>query len=89
MHPPGNGATTTVNGRAYKGVAGTPVTVPDFDSNALEANGWVLVAAGGTGATATRPANPTRGTEFNDTTVGALIRFDGKTWRNAVTGGAV
>ncbi len=89
MHAPGNGATTTVNGRTYKGVAGTPVSVPDFDADMLEANGWIKTAPGGTGTTAARPTAPKVGTEYHDTTVGAIIKWDGKAWRNVMTGASV
>jgi hypothetical protein len=90
MHPPGAGKTTTVvNGRAYTATPGTPIAVPDFDAFELEANGWVVTAAGGTGTTAQRPASPAVNTQYHDTTVGAIVKWDGKAWRNVLTGAAV
>ncbi|MEW5882275.1 MAG: hypothetical protein AB1761_17775 [Pseudomonadota bacterium] len=85
----------TVNGRSYVGTLGTVYDVPDHDADALEANGWTRVEAVGT--TAERPnftATPagaalSAGRRFLDTTVGALIVWDGATWRNPATGAAV
>lgn len=88
MHPPSSGTTsTTVNGRTYKGTAGTPIPVPDFDAAMLEANGWINTGYAGT--TAQRPTAPALGAKFQDTTVGAQIVWDGKTWRHATTGASV
>jgi hypothetical protein len=78
--------TMTVNGRTYSASAGVPIDVPDFDAQVLKANGWYISAAGGVGATPARPASPTKGTRFLDTTLGLEIAFDGKVWRNATTG---
>lgn len=89
MHAPASGATTTVNGRKYVGVAGTPQNVPDFDATALEANGWIITAPGGTGTTAQRPAAPAVGLQYHDTTVAAIVKWDGKAWRNVLTGASV
>ena len=89
MHPPASGNTThIVNGRKYVGVAGTPQSVPDFDAAALEANGWTNAGTGGT--TAQRPTTGLfPGLEYNDTTVGAMVKYDGKVWRHATTGASV
>lgn len=89
MHAPGNGnGKLTVNGRAYNGVAGTPIPVPDFDAAVLEANGWVRCDE--TGTTAQRPTTGLFvGRKFNDTTVGAQVFWDGKAWRHATTGTGV
>ena len=87
--PPAIGETRTILGRTYVGVPGTPVDVPDADAFVLAANGWTMSAKGGVGATAARPVNPDKGTEFIDTTVGAHIKFDGKVWRNSTTHAAV
>ena len=76
----------TVNGRAYTCAVGSSITVPEFDALELEANGWVGEQGG---ATATRPANPAKGQQFLDTTLGYIIKFDGKVWRNLATGAAV
>lgn len=87
--------TTTVNGRSYAGVPGTPQDIPDFDADKLGANGWVIVAP--SGPTASRPTNRTTsapyiagvGFEYFDTDLNALIFFDGLVWRNPVTGASV
>jgi hypothetical protein len=87
--PNSNPITTTVNGRTYSTTAGTPLDVPDFDALALKANGWHISAMNGVGATTVRPANPTKGMRFADTTLGVEIAFDGKNWRNPITGAVV
>lgn len=81
----------TVNGRTYTAPVGATIDVPDFDALVMKANGWTDVAhfAAGVGATATRPANPTKGMTYVDSTLGVVIQWDGKTWRNPVTGAAV
>ena len=90
MLPPATGnATHVVCGRTYVGVVGTPRDVPDFDAPVLQANGWQIADPHGSGATSTRPANPAKNTRFTDTTLGVSILFDGKVWRNPVTGAAV
>ncbi len=88
---PGNGGP----GRTLSGTPGSYLDVSDADAVILEANGWSRVAL--VGPTANRPpptglapafcANP--GTKYLDTTIGAVIVFDGATWRNPLTGGAV
>ena len=80
---------TTVNGRTYPTSAGTPLDVADFDAQVLVANGWHISAPGGVGTTVTRPANPTKGMRFMDTTLGVEITYDGKNWRNPTTGAIV
>lgn len=88
VHPPAGGNTSIrVNGRTYSTPVGTPIPAPDFDLPVLEANGWIAV--GLTGATAARPVTPPLKTTFMDTTVGAHIVWDGKTWRNSLTGASV
>ena len=92
MMAPNNIATSrTVNGRVYTVAAGGTVDVPDFDADVLEANGWIKAVAGvgGVGATAVRPANPTRHQEFYDTTLSTVVKFDGVSWRNPGTGAVV
>jgi hypothetical protein len=85
--------TMTVNGRTYTAAAGQPIDVPDFDGNALEANGWILVAP--SGPSSARPAGTLGmyaakpGVKFFDTTLDKLIEFDGAVWRDPSTGGAV
>lgn len=88
MYCPTTGnATLRVHGRVYTGVVGTPTVVPDFDAVRLEANGWIRV--GQTGATTARPATPYTGQFWEDTTLNIDIVWDGKTWRNSVTGASV
>jgi hypothetical protein len=62
----------------------------------LAANGWVKIAV--SGPTSARPTTnessgpyfvAARGLHFVDTTLGALIVFDGATSRNPITGAAV
>lgn len=79
----------TVNGRTYSSTNGAAIDVPDHDGFVMAANGWHNVAAGGSGATASRPVNPPRNTTFFDSTVGGLIVWDGAAWRNKTTGAAV
>lgn len=89
LMPPANGATTTVNGRTYTCAAGSTIDVPDWDALPLEANGWFIVAQHGANATTARPTNPVKNSTFLDTTLGFVIRFDGKVWRNPISGAAV
>lgn len=89
LPPNANPITTTVNGRPYSTTAGTPLDVPDMDAMVLQANGWHISAPGGVGTTTTRPANPTKNMRFADTTLGVEITFDGKAWRNSITGAVV
>lgn len=87
--PPATGANShTVNGRTYSAQPGAVLDVPDFDGAQLVANGWTQ-AGEGVGSTAQRPANPRRGMHFKDTTLGRIVVFDGKTWRDPATGTAV
>jgi hypothetical protein len=79
----------TVNGRTYTTTNGTAIDVPDHDADVMRANGWYAPAPGGSGATASRPTNVPRNTVFFDSTLSALIVWDGKTWRNKTTGAAV
>lgn len=87
-----------VNGRsyAYLTAPGQAVDVPDFDQVILAAN--VLIPIAPSGPTSARPStNPNTsppytagaGFHFFDTTLSALIVFDGATWRNPATGSAV
>ncbi len=89
MHPAPAAAyqALTINGRPYSGTPGTTQDVPDFDAAILEANGWSRAFE--VGPTSARPAAPTRGRFFHDTTVAAVIIYDGATWRNAITGASV
>jgi hypothetical protein len=91
MMPPADGlhGTITVNGRTYTCALGATVDVPDVDGLVMAANGWTLASVGGAGTTTSRPANPKKGDEFHDTTLGYTIRYDGKAWRNPTSGAAV
>ena len=96
LMPPSNGQNTTVvNGRTYVCTLGSTIDVPDFDADILESNGWTRTTSGGIGTTAQRPilnqAGGTAPKELNyyDTTLGYVIVYDGKTWRNPSTGAAV
>lgn len=95
MLPPSSGPnqTRTINGRTYAGAAGNVYDVPDFDAGGLEANGWI--GCGISGATSARPKVTdvpgllSPGLEFIDSTIGAVIRWDGAAWRNVLTGASV
>lgn len=89
--PPADGlhGSIVVNGRSYTCAAGSTIDVPDQDAKVMSANGWTVAAEGGVGATATRPASPTKGQTFHDTTLGYTIVWDGKAWRNPASGAAV
>jgi hypothetical protein len=85
--------TVTVNGRRYSGQPGSTLDPPDFDAGPLAANGWVDCSL--SGPTGSRPSSAVGvpalfvGLEFIDTTIGAVIRWDGASWRNVITGAAV
>jgi hypothetical protein len=95
LMPPASGAlqSITVNGRTYAAAPGAVVDVPDFDSTGLQANGWTLIAP--SGPTSARPSGALgpnaaiASFRFYDTTLGALIFYDGATWRSPVNGNAV
>jgi hypothetical protein len=92
IHAPVTGnQSITVNGRTYKTTPGNPITVPDFDAQVMEANGWILASANigvATGPTSGRPVKPPVNTHYQDTTVGYEILWDGATWRHTQTGAA-
>lgn len=75
---------TLQSGRVYSAAVGTAVTVPWFDAQVLISNGWTMFGWG-TGPTTSRPTgvNLTQGFMYYDTTVGAMVCYDGVTWRNA------
>ena len=91
LMPPSNGFNNpiTVNGRKYTCVADSTIDVPDADGQIMLANGWVTTAIGGANVTAARPVNPSINTQFHDTTLGKIIVWDGKKWRDYSTGAAV
>ena len=78
----------TANGHQYSCVAGSTIDVPDFDAAVLLANGWVNAINGSVGTTAQRPTRSLLGTNYLDTTISAVVVWDGKTWRDAITGAA-
>jgi hypothetical protein len=84
---PGGSSPTTVVifGRTYTCAVGSVITVPDADALVLMANGWIRSAVG-TGTTAQRPATPLVNQTFYDTTVGAVMVFNGKGWARHDTG---
>lgn len=92
--PPGDGLHNTikVNGRTYTGTVGSTLDVPDFDAAVMVSNGWLAVTAGATvGTTAQRPASPTNGMHYVDTTLSQIVIYDtkGKVWVNHISGAAV
>jgi hypothetical protein len=89
--PPADGLhpSIRVNGRDYTCALGSEISVPDCDGAVMLSNGWTAASSGGSGATAARPSNPGRGQHFHDTTLGFVIVFDGKVWRNPNSGAAV
>jgi len=90
LFPPETNISTTsqANGRSYSCAPGGFLDVPDFDAAVLQANGW-LKAADGVGATAQRPAKPTRGQSYHDTTLGMTVIYTAGAWRHPVTGASV
>jgi hypothetical protein len=88
--PPPNGpfSITLTGNRTLSTTAGQYIDVDAADAWAMAANGWVMLSRGGIGPTSSRLSSPYLGTQFTDTTVAAVIVWDGATWRNAVTGAA-
>jgi hypothetical protein len=90
--PPGDGLhnTIVVNGRTYTCALGSVITVPDFDGVVMVHNGWVNSSKNGADSTANRPTKALYvGYEFHDLTLSKYIKWDGKVWRDAITGAAV
>lgn len=85
--------TQTVNGRTYSVATNGTIDVPDFDAVVLLADGWINAAGGSalttSGPTGARPAKPSKGQTFHDTTLGVTIVHDQSNWRNPATGGVV
>jgi len=86
MHPSAvRNDTTKVNGRTYTSTPGSPILVPDFDAQGLEANGWINMGYGGT--TAQRPATGRFvGDTYQNTTLGYAQVWNGATWNHQTTG---
>ncbi len=102
MLPPADGKTyTLINGRTYNVAPGNVLDMLDHDAMVAAGNGWtpVLGLLAGmdaqVGTTAQRPGHASgdprarRGQLYIDTTVNAVIVWDGLAWRNALTGAAV
>ena len=87
--------TLTANGRSDTGTPGQVLDVPDFDAQILGACGWTCIAPSGPTSSrpttngSTAPYAAGKGTLFYDTTLGAMIVYDGATWRNPTNGAAV
>lgn len=86
--------TITVNGRVYTCNLGSTIDIPDHDAAVMAANGWH--SHGLVTTTAGRPtlasgANPVqiKGVPLIDSTLGAVVIFDGVQWRNMLTGAIV
>jgi len=85
---------TPANGRSYSIATGMQ-DVPDMDAQVLSANGWAVL--GMVGTTANRPKATDDdmamafgvGMRYIDTTLAAMIVWDGANWRNVATGAAV
>ncbi len=88
-----------VNGRSYSAAAGTYLDVPTEDGALLCANGWhpALTRGAQVGPATARPAAPGAAPFywsdkapriFIDTTLGAVVVWDGASWRNVLTGAA-
>lgn len=84
-------------GATYSTTVGVPLDVPEADVQFLEGQGWTAIGRGGhrgsawpayVGPTSERPtqAGPAQplyaGTQYIDTTLGAMIIWDGTTWRD-------
>ena len=86
--------TILVNGRTYTCAVGSTLDVPDHDAQVMSANGWH--SHGLVTTTAGRPAvsngaNPVyvKGAPLIDSTLSAVIFYDGAAWRNYLTGAVV
>jgi hypothetical protein len=77
--------------RKYTFTAGSFLDVPDFDAQMLAHAGHIIGASrsGSVGPTSGRPSAPGRGDQYTDTTVGAIIIFNGSSWVNSTTGAVV
>ena len=86
-----------VNGRSYDPTAAAYFDVPHQDASVLAANQWTDLGPVGTtsarppvqGPTSGNPHTATRGAMYVDTTIGAVIVFDGATWRSVLAAAAV
>jgi hypothetical protein len=100
--PPSNVQKQTMTvGNGSRTITGTPGNVFDiasFDAASLGANGWLDLFD--SGPTSARPVagiimNPGQtttlsvGAVFLDTSINAIIAWDGAAWRNVLTGASV
>jgi hypothetical protein len=74
-------------GHAYSAAPGSTVDAPSSHADVLTSNSWIR--AGRSSTTATRPTDQRVGEMIVDTTLGAVVIWDGATWRNPATGAAV
>lgn len=78
----------TVYGRTYNVAVGSTQDVPDQDAAQMVINGWH--SHGQVTPTASRPtAGINKGTAMIDSTLNAVILYDGTQWRNWLTGAVV
>ena len=89
--PPADGRAQSVwiDGKLYSSKAGRFVDAPATDALELVAAGWGFV--GPVGGTGDRPAatEATPGLAFLDTDHGGVVVWDGRTWRDPMTGETV
>jgi hypothetical protein len=85
--PPANRTTVTLaGGRTFTCAYGAAISVPNWVADQLEANGWQQVNAD---TTANRPTGIQAGFLFMDTTLGKVIKYNGKQWHDLLTGNIV
>jgi hypothetical protein len=77
----------SIEGRSYAPKSGAAQDVPLEDARILGRNGWLLVAR--SGAHSDRPELALRGELFLETGVEKLLQFDGRFWRDPITGAVV
>lgn len=86
----------TQGGLNYSCTAGSTIDVREDGGNVeggyyphaqtLISNGWIPCSTSGVGPTSQRPPSQSAGSTYIDTTLSKVIIFDGKTWRDPVTG---
>jgi hypothetical protein len=86
--------TRTVHTRTYSGTLGNTYDIPDYDAGPLVANGWI--DCGLSGNTSQRPTGTGisvpplfPGQLYIDLEANVVARWDGKNWRNVLTGASV
>jgi len=91
VSPPSSGFYNpmTINGVQYSCAVGSTIDVPNHVADTMKANGWQSSSDSGADTTANRPIATKVGQTFLDTTLGYVIKWDGKVWRNPNTGAAV